>query len=357
MKNLLCLLPVLSLISFLPAFSQIDTIDIFYNREDTRNQDLKLFESDSVLKFTLRFDITTFRRVKSDTMEFDAVLTYHISKTDSINKNIKIKARGEMRRTYCDMPPIRLNFKESGSPDDEFRNIDKIKLVTHCRIGNEENTLREFLVYKLYNVLTENSYRVRLARITYINTNKKKKSKPINEYAFLIEPINILCKRLNAIELKTRKVTQKSIRPDIMDRMAIFNYMVGNTDWSLPIRHNVVILSQPGSPRPDLGIAIAFDFDYSGMVNADYAVPFEGLGIETVRERRYLGICRTEEEFLNALKEFSGKQNDFYKVINEFSLLKEKSKKDITNYLKGFFSGMEKGNPVLNNLRSGCIDF
>jgi hypothetical protein len=355
MKKLLCILLFLSFISFLPALSQIDTIDIFYNKEDVRYNDLRLFESDSVLKFTLRFDITTFKRVRSDTMEFDAVLTYHISKTDSVNKNIKIKARGIMRLSYCDMPPIRLNFNKSNSTDDEFKDVNKIKLVTHCRLGNEENILKEFLVYKLYNVLTENSFRVRLARITYINTRKK--SKPVNEFGFLIEPTDVLSKRLNAVEIKVQKLTQKNMQPDIVDKMAIFNYMVGNTDWSLPIRHNVVLFSQPRSPRPDLGIAVAYDFDYAGMVNADYAVPYPDLGIKTVRERRYLGVCRTKEEFLKTLKEFSDKENEFYKVINEFPLLKEKSKKDITNYLRGFFTGIEKGNSVLNSLLSGCIDF
>jgi hypothetical protein len=338
-----------------PAFGQKDTIDVFYNKEEILNKDLRLFENDDVLEFTLRFDIAAFKRLRSDTTELDAVLTYHISDTDSINKNIKLRARGIMRRSYCDMPPIRLNFKKSDSADDEFSNVNKIKLVTHCRLGNEDYTLREFLIYKLYNVLTENSYRVRLARINYINT--KKQSKPINEFGFLIEPTDVLCQRINAVEVKTSKITQKNIRPDIIDRMAIFNYMIGNTDWSLPIRHNVVLFSQPKSPRPDLGIAVTYDFDYAGMVNADYAVPFPDLGIESVRERRYLGVCRTKDEFINALKEFSDKQNEFLKVINDFPYLKEKSKKDVINYLNGFFAGLGKGNNVLNNLLGGCIAF
>jgi hypothetical protein len=355
MKNTLYCLLFLFMISILPAFSQKDTIDVFYNKEDIKNKDLQLFESDDMLELTLRFDITTFKRVRSDTMELDAILTIHISETDSINKNIKVKARGEMRRSYCDMPPIRLNFKKSGLSDDEFSNVDKIKLVTHCKLGNEDYTLREFLAYKLYNVLTENSYRVRLAKINYINT--KKQSKPINEFAFLIEPTDELCRRLKSTEVKGVKLTQKNMKPEMVDRMAIFNYMIGNSDWSLPILHNIIILSQPGSQRPDLGIPVAFDFDYSGMVNADYAVPFPDLGIETVRERRYLGVCRTKETFMNALKEFSDKKNELLKVINDFPFLKEKSKKDIVNYLSGFFSGIEKGNSVLNKIQGECIDF
>jgi hypothetical protein len=353
MKNILLSLLILSVISTLPAFSQNDTIDVFYSKDEISNKDLKLFESDDVLELTLRFDITTFRRQRSDTSELEALLTIHFNKTDSINKNIKIRARGIMRRSYCDLPPIRLNLKKSDSPDDEFRNVDKIKLVTHCRPGNEDYLLREFLAYKLYNVLTEYSYRVRLARITYINTRKK--NKPINEFAFLIEPNDALCRRLNIIEVENVKINQTMVQPDIMDRMAIFNYMIGNSDWSLPIRHNVVFLTSLRLQQSGLGIVIPYDFDYSGMVNADYAVPFEGLGINTVLERIYLGMCRDREVFTNALQEFSDKKEEFYRVINEFPYLRDKSKKWIINYLNGFLLNLDKKSFILIRIQSECI--
>lgn len=356
MKNIIVILTFLSLISIPAVFGQKDTIDVVFNTREIQNKDLKLFESDDLLNFTLRFDIPAFKKNRADTLELDAVLTYHINETDSINKNIKIRARGIMRRQYCDMPPIRLNFKKSDSPGDEFSNIDKIKLVTHCRLGTEEIVLREFLVYKLFNLFTEYSFKVRLARITYINTNPKRRMKPLNEYAFLIEPVEALCKRTGCTELKETKMTQRSMRPDVMNNMAIFNYMIGNTDWSVPIRHNVVTLVRPESTRPDLGIVIPYDFDYSGMVNADYAIPYESLGLQNVRERKYLGVCRTKEEFIFALKDFADKEEEIYRVINEFPYLTGRSKKDIINYLEGFFAGLGKSNMVLRNLLVECIN-
>jgi len=260
-----------------------------------------------------------------------------------------------MRRTICSFPPIRLNFNKSESLTDEFSNLDKIKMVTHCQPGNQFNTLKEYLTYKLYNVLTAYSYRVRLARINYINTARKNKS--ITEFAFFIEPTEVLCERINSVEVKTMNLTQKNIKPEMMDRMAIFNYMIGNTDWSVPIHHNVVILAQGNSERSDLGIIVPYDFDYAGLINADYAVPYEGLGLKSVLERRYLGICRSEDIFINALKEFSDRKKEFIKVINDFPYLNAKSKNEMIMYLESFFKDFDKHSSIVNKLRNECLNF
>jgi len=291
MQKYLCL--ILGLILTIPVFSQNDTIDFNFKIQDPSSNILRLFEKDELLEITLRFDITAFKKYKSKEENLPALLTLYLNKTDSVNKEIKIKSRGQTRLAICSFPPIRINFKKTDSSNDEFSDIDKIKMVTHCDPGNQIYILKEYLAYKLYNVLTEYSYRVRLARIKYINTAKN--SKPVIEYAFFIEPDGILGKRINGTEVLTKNLTQKNIKPEMMDRMAIFNYMIGNTDWSVPIKHNLIVFSQAISAKPNLGAIVPYDFDYSGLVNTDYAVPFEGLGLKSVRERRYLGICRSQE--------------------------------------------------------------
>jgi hypothetical protein len=123
------------------------------------------------------------------------------------------------------------------------------------------------------------------------------------------------------------------------------------------VKHNIVVLSQGGSDRPNLGVILPFDFDYAGLVNADYAVPYEGLGLASVRDRKYLGICREKEVFIKELKEFLEKKEEFYKVINEFPYLKEKSKKEMINYLDGFFYELNKPDIISFKLLRECIDF
>ena len=118
----------------------------------------------------------------------------------------------------------------------------------------------------------------------------------------------MLAARTNSVEVTSTNLTQKHITPETMDRLAIFNYMIGNTDWSVPNQHNCKIISPLEVNNSGLGIVIPYDFDYSGLVNADYAVPYEKLGLSSVRERRYVGICRTEDAFINALREFTEKK-------------------------------------------------
>ena len=100
---------------------------------------------------------------------------------------------------------------------------------------------KEYLIYKLYNVLTDYSFRVRLASVDYISTYQK--NKVIRSYGFFIEPIELLAERIQAVPVESPALNQKNIIPEMMDRVAIFNYMIGNTDWSVPGQHNCKVLS------------------------------------------------------------------------------------------------------------------
>jgi len=356
MKKLILIQTALALFFALPAYSQSDTIADPFEVVDTLNQDFGLFSKEDVLNLSLRFDITHYTRKKPKDEYMNAILTYHINKTDSINKEVRLKSRGEMRNGHCDFPPIRLNFKKTEFPNaPDLDKIEKLKLVTHCEYGNEENLLKEYLIYKLYNVLTDTSFRVRLVRIEYINTYKKRK--PINTYGFFIEPIEILAERVNAIAVNSLTLTQKDIIPQMMTRMAIFNYMIGNTDWSVPNQHNCKVLSSLNFNSSALGIIVPYDFDYSGLVDASYAIPYEPLGLSSVRERRYVGICRTEDVFTNAVKEFLSKKEVFYKVINDFQLLDQKEKTKMINYLDSFYEGFDDHNSIVNDILKGCTNF
>jgi len=346
---------ILAIFFALPAFSQNDTIDGPPAAFDTMQQDLGLFNSDEILILSLRFDITEYMRKKPRDEYLKAILTYHFNERDSVNKEISLKSRGITRYDFCNFPPISLNFNKSDSQGNDLKKREKIKMVTHCRSENAEYLFKEYLVYKLYNLLTDYSFKVRLTRINYINTSKK--SNVINTYAFLIEPLNILAERTNSTPVDLPALTQKNIIPAFMDRMAIFNYMIGNTDWAVTKLHNCKVLSVNNSNIPGLGIAVPYDFDYSGLVDTHYAVPAEPLGLESVRQRRYLGRCRSEEEYKIVLKEFVEKKSDFYRTINEFPYLNEKSKKKMISYLDEFFSEAETASIIIKNLLRECDNF
>jgi hypothetical protein len=140
-----------------------------------------------------------------------------------------------------------------------------------------------------------------------------------------------------------------------MDRVAIFNYMIGNTDWSVPIQHNIKIFSEFDIDRPSLGVVVPWDFDYSGLVDAEYAVPFQDLPIKSVRERLYLGMCRNKSDLENTIREFSARKEEFYRIIKEFPYLKEKSKKQMISYLDGFYSRFDRKNTIISDMLYTCI--
>lgn len=345
----------LALFFALPAFSQNDTLDSPLAAVDTLRHDFGLFTGDDLLRLTLRFDIKEYIREKPKDEFMNAILTYYINDKDSISKEIRLKSRGIFRNEYCQFPPLSLYFSKPDSVKNDLDKLVKIKVVTHCYSGNENYLFKEYLVYKLFNVLTDYSFRVRLARIDYISTTGK--TKTISTFCFLIEPLNMLTQRTKTIPVNSATITQKNIIPEIMDRVTLFNYMIGNTDWTVTYQHNIKVLINSFSDKPSLGIAVPYDFDYSGLVDAHYATPAEALKLESVRQRRYLGLCRTEDDFLKALKEFSDKKPEFYRIINEFPWLNEKVKKSMTGYLDEFYNGIDKRNTVIQNFLNECDNF
>jgi hypothetical protein len=357
MKRIFFIEMTLSFLLAFPAFSQNDSISGPSAIVDTLFNDFGLFASNDLLKLTLRFDVTHFRWKKPKDEYMDALLTYHINDKDSINKEIRLKTRGTMRNEYCDFPPIKLNFMKQDSLKKVPGKITNLKMVTHCQSGNEEYVLKEFLIYKLYNELTDLSFRVRLVRVEYININTNKKSKSIAAYAFLIEPEEMLAERTHSMHLKIANISQKTIMPEIMDRVAIFNYMIGNTDWSVSKQHNIKVFSVSPSETSYRAAIVPYDFDFSGLVNAHYALPAEGSGLESVRERRYLGICRSEDIFAGDLREFRDKKENFYRVVNEFSQLSERTKKDIISYLDSFYREFDEHNNGVYLLLKNCVSF
>jgi len=320
--------------------AQNDTTKTKEKKQDVHKNDLSLFGSDEMLNVSLYLDLGAFAKKPSKNDSFEADMTIHINETDSINRPVTIKYRGISRFEICSFPPMQINFKKPLYSDS--LKIKKLKLVTHCQSSSitDEYVIREYLVYKLFNVLTDTSFRVRLLKVDYIDSKKNKKT--IRKYGIFIEPVELLAKRTNSIPVKTASVNQTHIKPYAMDRLAIFNYMVTNWDWSIPGQHNVEVI-KPSSYNPDgLGIAVPYDFDLTGIVNAEYAIPPPDLGIENVRQPIFTGICRTKEVYTEDLKRFLEAKDKLYSVVNELPHLNPRAKKDITGFLDQFFNQLEK---------------
>jgi len=326
-------------------------------KPDSIKKSFRLFKDNELIEISLRFDLSTYFRAKPQDEYLKANLTFHLSKTDSVSREIRLRTRGVFRNKFCMFAPIELNLKKANFGYSDLNKISKLKLVPQCSSGREKEdyVLREYLTYKLFNVLTDTSFRVRLLVINYIDAQKNKK--PVKQYGFFIEPAEMLAARTNSLLVKSVNLNQKNIIPKIMDRLAIFNYMIGNYDWSVPGLHNVVVLkSKNFDPTgAGLGISVPHDFDWTGMVNPTYAIPTEEIGVENVRERLFLGVCRDKEVYNKELDVFLDKKQEFYRVIEEFQYIDKNVKKDLTHYLDGFFDLLVgKRDRILSYLASTC---
>ena len=331
---------IFSFLSLCSLSAQNDPIAVKESKKGSLEKNFSLFGSDEILNVSLYLDLAGFSKKPSKNDSFDSEMTIYINGTDSVSRKTTIKYRGISRYEICNFPPMQLNFKKP--LDCDSLKIKKLKLVTHCQSNNinDEYVLREYLVYKMFNTFTDTSFRVRLLKISYIDSQHKKKT--ITKYGIFIEPAEMLAKRTNSIVVSTPNLFQYNIFPYAMDRVAIFNYMVTNWDWSIGGQHNVEVIKPIGYNPGGLGIVIPYDFDLTGVVNADYAIPPPDLGIENVRQPIFYGVCRTKEVYKEDLKRFSEAKEKIYSVVNDFPHLNQRSKKDITNFLDKFFDQLEK---------------
>jgi hypothetical protein len=339
-KNLLLYLLLGYNLSGGPVAAQNDTIKTKEQTQETHGQELSLFGSDEVLNISIYFDLGAFLKKANKTDSFTGEMIFSPGEADSIHKPIKLKYRGILRGELCSFPPIEINFTKPLYADSG--KIRKLKLVTHCEPSSitDDYVIREYLVYKLFNAMTDTSLRVRLVKVNYIDNKNNKKT--IIKYGILIEPVEMLAKRTNTLVIKTTNLNQNLMVPKIMDRLAIFNYMVANWDWSVAGQHNVKILKPLTFDAEGLGIVLPYDFDLTGVVNADYAIPPPDMTIVNVRERIYTGLCRTKEVYMYGLREFINSREKIYSAVSVCPQLSQRSKKDITMYLDSFFDQLEK---------------
>ena len=315
---------------------------------------INLFGEEEPLKITLKYDITSFIKNKKEGEYLDAELQIYYNETQTITKNIRLKARGNFRRGQCMFPPIYLNFKTDPFENNELEGIKKIKLVTHCSSAkaDESYILKEYLVYKLYNVLTDKSFRVRLLDITYIDTGKKEKN--YHKYGFLIEPEELVNTRNESIEIDPTLMREQNLAVADADRVALFQYMIGNTDWRFKGGHNIKCIKSLNQVT-DKVIPVPYDFDFSGFVDTHYSFPQSWTNIKEVTEREYMGYCRSnDEDYLKNINNFLAKKNEILNTIKNAKYLDEWDKNTAAKFIQGFYNEISQTDRFIQKFKNQC---
>lgn len=314
--------------------------DLHRNDSLTEKAELnELFKTTETLKLSLTIeDMRALKRdVGDDPSWHKGFLTYYTPDSLPVILQVKVQARGHFRKdpANCNFPPLRINFKRKEVENTLFDGQNKIKLVTHCRNRPDhfnQYVQKEYLAYRIYNVMTERSFRVRLAEIEYIDDRDRVKT--IKKYGFFIEDTRDMAERNGFTHVKVDNIPQEYLDFFYQDLLSVFQYMIGNTDWSVPARHNIKILQE----RPELKpIAVPYDFDWSGLVNPVYAKPSEKLGIETVEERIFRGFEKNVEDYQRIFQLFIDRQAEIYALLDECEL-DEQHYKLVRRYIDDFYT-------------------
>ena len=309
-----------------------------------------LFGSDQIMEIAVTADFSTLCRPReTEECEFTpSRLEYRDASGSPQSIPIELKIRGGWRSLSenCSVPLLWVSFKPEDVAGTPFEGQTLLPLTTHCGKGAsidpqlrgirladyEQYLLREFLGHRLYNLITETSIRVRLLHISYPKTDGH--GSWVRHYAFFSEHFDSLAARVGL-----ERLPRGSFDPDRLDaqaaaKLALFHFMIGNTDWSIARERNTMLLRGAEGAQ----VPVPYDLDMSGLVNAGYAGPAPGLPIDNVRERYFLGYCQPGTEWEPLFAEFTAKQQAILSAADGIPGLSRNSARSAQEFLRGFFA-------------------
>lgn len=314
------------------------------------------FDSNEIVTVDIVTDLRAlFRDINPETAKYHpGFISYIDNNGNSITINVKLKTRGIFRRSRenCNLPPLTIKFNDESLDSSIFMNQNKLKLVNACyrkRDIYKQYVIKEYLAYRIYNVLTDYSFRVRMVKIVYVDINNS--IHPFESVGFLIEDINTLNSRTNSKHLKTLGIIQDATDRKMIDIVTVYQYLIGNTDWSVLKQHNIKLIVNDSSLIP---IAIPYDFDFCGFVNPPYTKPPEIIPIKHVTDRYYRGFCRTREELAPTFQFFIDKQKEIYNLIIEDTLLTPQNRKATLKYIDEFYKVIKDHKLIQREFIDNC---
>jgi hypothetical protein len=319
-----------------------------------------LFADHAAIDVTIEAPLTTLRTVRSDEEYLDGTFSYQTADGDAGSFDIKLRTRGRFRllESTCNFPPVRLNFRKKQVKDTLLDGQDKLKLVTHCQHNKpsyEQLVLREYLAYRFLQVLTDKSFRVRLMRINWIDTESNDNRLKVG---FVIEDDDDVADRVGMSAKKTPNIEIEDLDPAQRRLAYIYQYMIGNTDYSLihgadenDCCHNSVPMTATEGPPYT---PVPYDFDFSGLVNAPYAVIDRRFRISNVRQRLYRGRCIDNEFLPENFAYFTEKRAAFLSILDEIDLLSGRTLRDVTGYLDRFFEDISDAGRIKKQFIDRC---
>jgi len=312
-----------------------------------------LFEEDAPLEISLTGPMGTLVEEKEERIEMPFTLS-----TGGREVGVLIRSRGKSRMRVCDFPQLRMNFDGATTAGTPFEGQDKLKMVVRCRKGDRDgqDVLEEYAAYRIFALLSDVSYRVRLVHITINDTDDRIFRGFRQGYGFLIEPLEQIASRVGGTVPEIPAVALKWLDDGQVALVYVFQYLVANTDWSFVAPdgeefccHNVSLV--------DIGrklFAVPYDFDLTGLVNARYAYPDPSLHIKRVTQRVYRGFCTDDAVLRDAIEKVASKREAVMDVMKSLPLESGKAVADRIDYLQKFFEEAGDVDRILAKFEKGC---
>ena len=297
--------------------------------------------------------ITDFNRLKKKMKdrEYQEGLLLLPKGTENDTLNIRVRPRGNQRQVVCSFPPLKIKIDPDELEERGLSDIKSYKLVTHCKSAKSFRSVvyRELLAYKLYNVVTDTCLQAETLTINYIDPENGKVQE--DQWGFILESKKDFAARTGGriIDRKRSHPVQNEDYQTVF--MSMFQYMIANTDWTFYNLHNLFLVKYEQFPKT---VPIAYDFDYSGLVDAKYAVPFEKFDIKKVTDRLYLDICRDRPIIQSVINHFLSKEEEIITVCQEFEDLDESNKKEVIRFMNKFFKTLKNKKELDRVFRSTC---
>jgi len=303
-----------------------------------------LFQDDEVLKAVLLAPIGQVyaQRHQDVRIYFPGYWSYLDGDGKTQRLDVSIRARGHFRREFCELVPLQLNFKKSQVKGTLFQGQDKLKLVAPCKDGDryQQYVILEYLAYRTFEIITDYSFRTRLVRLSYVDTDEK--NEPWTDIAFIIEDDSDMATRLGLERLGIASVKYNELDHPKTALVQLFQFLIANNDYSVikgaegeDCCHNAEVLAEEASGGTR--IPIPFDFDLSGLVNANYAKPPNPVPIVDVRDRYFYGLCQPRGTFDNAIMHLQSKRDEIIALFVNSAELNAKGKKNSIRYIEEFY--------------------
>lgn len=308
------------------------------------------FESSDPLDVTLTVDLKRLQRDRGDSVPWrSALLTAVAADGSRARFGVQLRTRGIWRRRKCEYPPLRLSVPKSAARGTVFHGLGRPKLVTVCSDSDvhEQYLLQEFQLYRVYQLLTPYSHRVRLIRLSYVDSASGRTA--ATRLAFIQEEPDALAARVGGQLIRVRGARADDLDDGAVALFALFQYLIGNTDFSISQLHNVELLAPPATPL----VPIAHDFDFSGAVDATYATPDPKLHLRSVRERRYRGYCVDPAALDGAVETFRQRRERIFALYDDDvgRKLPPRYRHAILDYFRDFYDGLADR----DSFRSNCL--